>query len=79
LFAECGLELQALTGVDPAPFKIWLLPHMRKLPPLLLLPCIALVTTFSAPIDFLCGRLAVQRSWHAVFVLQHAKRADHVR
>lgn len=79
LFEECGLELDALTGVDPAPFKLWLLPHMRKLPRLLSLPSIALVTALSAPIDLLWGRLAVQRSWHAVFVLRHAKRGDHVR
>jgi 2-polyprenyl-3-methyl-5-hydroxy-6-metoxy-1,4-benzoquinol methylase len=79
LFAECGLELHALRGVDPAPFKIWLLPHIRKLPPLLSLPAIGLVTALSAPIDLLCGRMAVQRSWHAVFVLQHAKRGHHVR
>jgi 2-polyprenyl-3-methyl-5-hydroxy-6-metoxy-1,4-benzoquinol methylase len=79
LFAECGLKLHSLTGVDPAPFKTWLLPHVRKLPPVLSLPAIALVTALSAPIDLLLGRLAVQRSWHAVFVLQHAKRGDHVR
>jgi SAM-dependent methyltransferase len=79
LFQECGLELRALTGVDPAPFKIWLLPHMRKLPRLLSLPSVALVTALSAPIDLLWGRLAARRSWHAVFVLQHAKRGDHVR
>jgi 2-polyprenyl-3-methyl-5-hydroxy-6-metoxy-1,4-benzoquinol methylase len=79
VFAESGLELQRLTGVDPAPFKIWLLPHMRKLPPLLSLSCLSLVTALSAPIDFLCGRMAVQRSWHAVFVLQHARRGEHVR
>ena len=78
LFEECGLELHALTGVDPAPFKIWLLPHMRKLPRLLSLLSVALVTVLSAPIDLLWGRLAVQRSWHAVFVLQHSKRGDHV-
>lgn len=78
LFEECGLELRALTGVDPAPFKIWLLPHIRKLPRLLSLPSIALVTALSAPIDLLWGRSAVQRSWHAVFVLEHAKRDNHV-
>jgi 2-polyprenyl-3-methyl-5-hydroxy-6-metoxy-1,4-benzoquinol methylase len=77
LFEECGLQLHALTGVDPAPFKLWLLPYMRKLPRLLALPSIALVTALSAPIDFIWGRAAVQRSWHAVFVLQHAQRGDH--
>jgi ubiquinone/menaquinone biosynthesis C-methylase UbiE len=78
LFDECGLKLRALTGVDPAPFRIWLLPHVRKLPRLLALPSIALVTALSAPVDMMWGRSAVQRSWHAVFVLQHAQRGRHV-
>ena len=32
LFRECDLELRALTGVDPAPFRTRLLPYLRKLP-----------------------------------------------
>jgi 2-polyprenyl-3-methyl-5-hydroxy-6-metoxy-1,4-benzoquinol methylase len=76
LFKECGLRLNAVTGVDPAPFKTWLLPHVRKLPRPLSLASIALVTALSAPVDMLFGRQAVQRSWHAVFVLQHAAGGD---
>ena len=70
LFAEAGLELRALTGVDPAPFKTQLLPHLRRLPRYCAWGAVALVTAFSAPIDVLFGRRAVERSWHAVFVLQ---------
>jgi ubiquinone/menaquinone biosynthesis C-methylase UbiE len=79
LFKECGLQLRALTGVDPAPFKTWLLPHVRTLPRPLSLLSIGLVTALSAPIDVLFGRLAVERSWHAVFVLQHAAGDAHGR
>jgi 2-polyprenyl-3-methyl-5-hydroxy-6-metoxy-1,4-benzoquinol methylase len=79
LFEECGLELRALTGVDPAPFKTWLLPHLRKLPGLLSLISIALVTGLSAPVDMLFGRRAVGSSWHAVFVLQRGAGDDHGR
>jgi 2-polyprenyl-3-methyl-5-hydroxy-6-metoxy-1,4-benzoquinol methylase len=79
LFAACGLELHALTGVDPAPFKTWLLPHVRKLPRPLSLLAVALVTGLSAPIDLLFGRRAVTRSWHAVFVLQRADGDRHGR
>ncbi|HVF17727.1 MAG TPA: class I SAM-dependent methyltransferase [Steroidobacteraceae bacterium] len=79
LFQECDLELRALTGVDPAPFKTWLLPHIRKLPRPLSLASIALVTALSAPVDMLFGRQAVQSSWHAVFVLQHATGDAHGR
>ena len=79
LFGECGLELRALTGVDPAPFKTWLLPHLRKLPGFVSLASIALVAGLSAPVDMLFGRRAVASSWHAVFVLQRAAGADHGR
>jgi ubiquinone/menaquinone biosynthesis C-methylase UbiE len=72
LFRECGLTVRALSGVDPAPFKRWLLPHLPRLPRALSLATLAAVTGLSAPIDALFGRLARERSWHAVFVLQHA-------
>ncbi len=71
LFRECGLRVQALSGVDPAPFRIWLLPHLPRLPRALSLGALAAVTALSAPIDAVFGRLARERSWHAVFVLQH--------
>jgi SAM-dependent methyltransferase len=72
LFAEQGLQLRAISGVDPAPFKTWLLPHLRGLPRPLGLAALAAVTLASTPIDVLFGRVAVQRSWHAVFVLQRS-------
>ena len=77
LFAEAGLELHAITGVDPAPFKTWLLPHLRRLPRSVALSALALVTLFSAPIDMIFGRRALTQSWHAVFVLQRAGGGAH--
>ena len=77
LFAQAGLELRALSGVDPAPFKTWLLPHLRQLPRPLAMSAVALVTMLSAPVDMLFGRRAVKRSWHAVFVLQRAAGDAH--
>ena len=71
LFRECGLEVRALCGVDPAPFKMWLLPHLPRLPRVLGLAALAIATGLSAPIDALWGRMLPERSWHAVFVLQH--------
>lgn len=70
LFAKAGVELRAISGVDPAPFKTWLLPHLRRLPRPLAVSAIAGVTLLSTPIDVIFGRVAVQQSWHAVFVLQ---------
>ena len=69
MFRDCGLVLQALTGVDPAPFRTQLLPYVRKLPRTISLSLLAMATAFSFPIDALFGRHAVKRSWHAVFVL----------
>jgi hypothetical protein len=71
LFKSCNLQLEALTGVDPAPFRTRLLPHVRRLPRSVSLGLIALATALSLPIDAIWGRRAVNRSWHAVFVLEH--------
>lgn len=71
LFHECGLRVMAISGVDPAPFKMWLLPHLPRLPRPLRVTALALATALSAPLDALCGRLLTERSWHALFVLQH--------
>jgi SAM-dependent methyltransferase len=74
LFRDCDLDLRALTGVDPAPFRTQLLPYVRKLPGKLSLALLAGATALSLPIDALFGRRAVSRSWHAVFVLEAANR-----
>jgi hypothetical protein len=72
LFSECGLRIHRITGVDPAPFKTWLLPHVRKLPRAASVAALACATALSVPVDAVFGRLAVERSWHAVFVLERA-------
>jgi ubiquinone/menaquinone biosynthesis C-methylase UbiE len=71
LFQSCNLELRALTGVDPAPFRTQLLPYVRRLPRSLSWSLLGLATMLSLPVDALCGRRAVKRSWHVVFVLEH--------
>jgi len=75
LFAECGLRLDCLSGVDPAPFRTWLLPRLPHLAPRVRAAALALVTALSLPVDVPFGRLAARRSWHAVFVLSHAAPA----
>jgi SAM-dependent methyltransferase len=76
LIRDCDLDLRALTGVDPAPFRTQLLPYVRKLPDKLSLGLLALATALSLPIDALFGRRAVTRSWHAVFVLEARSRGE---
>jgi 2-polyprenyl-3-methyl-5-hydroxy-6-metoxy-1,4-benzoquinol methylase len=75
LFEDCGLRLRALSGVDPAPFKTWLLPHVRRLPRGLATVVLATTCALSLPIDALFGRRALEYSWHTVFVLEHAPGA----
>jgi SAM-dependent methyltransferase len=69
MMRESGLELRAVTGVDPAPFRRRLLPHLRTLPTSAAFALLVLSTALSLPIDALFGRRAVKNSWHAVFVL----------
>jgi ubiquinone/menaquinone biosynthesis C-methylase UbiE len=76
MFQVCGLEVRALTGVDPAPFTKQLLPHLRNLPRGAGLSLLALGTALSLPLNALFGRLAVKRSWHAVFVLEQVNRGS---
>lgn len=73
LFTACGLRLHAVTGVDPAPFKSWLLPHLPRIPRALRATALAAVTLLSIPIDVPFGRLAARRSWHAVFALKRGR------
>jgi hypothetical protein len=76
LIRDCNLDLRALAGVDPAPFRRQLLPYVRKLPGKLSLGLLALATVLSLPIDAFFGRRAVTRSWHAVFVLEVKNRGE---
>jgi 2-polyprenyl-3-methyl-5-hydroxy-6-metoxy-1,4-benzoquinol methylase len=73
LFPECGLRLRSVTGVDPAPFKTWLWPHLPRLARPVRSVAVALATALSIPIDVLLGRRAVERSWHAVFILEQER------
>jgi len=70
LFAECGLELRAMTGVDPAPLRMRLLPYLRRMPRSLSMSLLVLTTAVSLPVDMVLGRRALRQSWHAVFVLE---------
>ena len=74
LFAACGLAVEAITGVDPAPFKSWLLPHLPRMPRPLRTAALAAVTLLSIPLDVPFGRVAAGHSWHAAFILKRVGR-----
>lgn len=71
LFEDSGLALRGVAGVDPAPFKLWLLPYLRRLPRALGVAATAAVSAASLPVDALLAHRLPQRSWHALFVLGH--------
>lgn len=75
LFARCGLRLRSVSGVDPSPFRPWLLPRLAQLPRPIRSAAAIAVSALSLPIDALFGRRAPQHSWHALFVLEHAPRS----
>ncbi len=63
-----GLRVVATRGVDPMPFKTWLLPYYRGLPRLLRLAALALATGVSLPLDLALAPLVAGMSWHKVIV-----------
>jgi 2-polyprenyl-3-methyl-5-hydroxy-6-metoxy-1,4-benzoquinol methylase len=77
LIAECGLRVLSIRGVDPSPFRPWLLPRLTQLSGPMRTASAVAISALSLPIDVLFGRRALQRSWHALFVLEHAPRSVH--
>jgi len=63
-----GLEIQDVRGVDPAPFKLWVVPRFRSWPRPLALAALALATVISLPVDLLLARMLTGRAWHKVVV-----------
>lgn len=69
-FAEAGLALVALRGVDPGPWKTRFLPHYAALPRFVRVPALAAITALSTPFDLLASPHLASWSWHKVFVLE---------
>jgi 2-polyprenyl-3-methyl-5-hydroxy-6-metoxy-1,4-benzoquinol methylase len=77
LFAASALALRSVAGVDPAPFKLWLLPYLKRMPRPLGIAATAAVSVASLPVDALLAPRLPDRSWHALFVLEHAQAQTH--
>jgi 2-polyprenyl-3-methyl-5-hydroxy-6-metoxy-1,4-benzoquinol methylase len=71
--AAAGLTVVARTGVDPTPFKTWLLPHYRRLPRSIGHLALGSATALALPLDWALGRRLSHWSWHQVLVVQHAR------
>ena len=68
--AQHDLRLVEVTGVDPAPFKTWLLPHYKSLPRLLANSALYMATLAARPVDRLLARRLPALSWHKVMVAE---------
>lgn len=71
-FRQAGLHCVGLTGVDPAPFRTWVLPYYRSAPRPIAAAVMFGATMMSAPVDLLAPPALRRRAWHKVFVLEHA-------
>jgi 2-polyprenyl-3-methyl-5-hydroxy-6-metoxy-1,4-benzoquinol methylase len=63
-----GLTIVQVRGVDPVPFKLWVVPAFRVWPRVLAITALALVTLISLPMDLLLGGLLTRHSWHKIVV-----------
>ncbi len=67
-----GLSVVEGRGVDPMPFKTWLLPWYRRLPRPVGTLALALTTAITLPLDWPLGPWLGRWSWHQVLIAQHA-------
>jgi 2-polyprenyl-3-methyl-5-hydroxy-6-metoxy-1,4-benzoquinol methylase len=63
-----GLSLEDVRGVDPMPFKLWVVPRFRYWPGWLGLSALGLATVLSLPLDLLLARWLARSSWHKIMV-----------
>ena len=70
LFKAAGLRCLACQGIDPAPFKTWLLPWYRGLPRFVGETALLTATLASFPIDVFADKWPAAASWHKLFVLE---------
>ncbi len=74
---DAGLRVIAESGVDPMPFKTWLLPRYRGLPRPLQWLALNGVTAASWALDSLLAARLVSRSWHKVLVVERDGDREH--
>jgi 2-polyprenyl-3-methyl-5-hydroxy-6-metoxy-1,4-benzoquinol methylase len=65
---NAGLYVEDICGVDPAPFKLWVVPRFRRWPRIAALAALAVATICALPVDLLAARLLTRSSWHKIIV-----------
>lgn len=72
---RAGCRVETVGGVDPMPFKTWVLPWLRRVPRPLAVSLAAIATAASLPLDLLLADRLVARSWHKVIVARRPESA----
>jgi ubiquinone/menaquinone biosynthesis C-methylase UbiE len=63
-----GLSIEEIRGVDPMPFKRWVIPRFIRWPRPIALAALVVATALSLPLDLLLARRWCHRSWHKIIV-----------
>jgi 2-polyprenyl-3-methyl-5-hydroxy-6-metoxy-1,4-benzoquinol methylase len=67
---SAGLRIERVQGVDPAPFKVWFVPKLQRIPRPIAVPMLTLLSFCALPIDLLLARALTHFSWHKLIVAQ---------
>ena len=65
-----GLQVRAIRGVDPAPFKLWVLPRFRRWPRPLALFALGIASLISLPVDLIFAQPLKRMSWHKIIIAE---------
>jgi 2-polyprenyl-3-methyl-5-hydroxy-6-metoxy-1,4-benzoquinol methylase len=71
-----GLTIEAIRGVDPLPFKLWVVPRFRRWPRPFAIAALLIATLCSLPLDLLLAHRLRERSWHKILVARAPGRAS---
>jgi ubiquinone/menaquinone biosynthesis C-methylase UbiE len=66
--ALAGLTVEQMRGVDPAPFKLWVIPRYAQWPGPVRAAALGLTVLSSLPVDLVFGARFVRSSWHKIIV-----------
>jgi SAM-dependent methyltransferase len=66
--AGAGLRAESIRGVDPMPFKVWLVPRFARWPRFAALAALFLAVSCGLPLDLILARTLTHRSWHKIVV-----------
>jgi SAM-dependent methyltransferase len=68
VLSDSGFRIDAVAGVDPMPFKTWVLPYLRSMPRPAAVATIAAATALSLPLDLALASRLPKQSWHKLIV-----------